>query len=84
MRLIDLQDVTRQVPIAPPPPGPARPPAFVLGGKFDTVVDVEGLEELAAAYGTTAVVVDGLAHDVMLDARWREVAAAVRAFADGL
>jgi hypothetical protein len=36
VRLLDLQDMTRQVPLPPPPPGSA-PPRFVLGGDIDNV-----------------------------------------------
>lgn len=37
----------------------------------------EGVRESAAAYGTTAVILQGLAHDVMLDTRWEEAAKAL-------
>ena len=37
----------------------------------------EGLRESAAAYGTRAVVLPRLAHDVMLDVRWEQSAAAL-------
>ena len=39
VRLIDLQDVNKQVPLPVPPPH--LPPVFVLGGKDDVVVDTE-------------------------------------------
>jgi hypothetical protein len=48
------------------------------------VVDVEAVEELAAYCGVAPVVVPGLAHDAMLDAKWRTVADALRAWLDGL
>lgn len=77
--------MSRQVPLPPQQPGSSRPPQFVLGGAIDTVVDVEALEELAAYCGAQApVVIEGLAHDVMLDARWREAAGALRAWVDSV
>ncbi len=39
------------------------------------VVDVEANRELAAALNVPAVILPRLAHDVMLDTRWREAAA---------
>ena len=39
VRLIDLQDVNKQVPLPAPPTH--LPPVFVLGGKDDVVVDAE-------------------------------------------
>lgn len=64
-------------------PGTA-PPQFVLGGEIDKVVDVEAVEELAAYCGVKPVVVPGLAHDCMLDAKWRVVADALRGWLDTL
>lgn len=82
VRLIDLADMTKQVPL-PKPAGPAVP-RFVLGGDRDNVVDVEAVDELAAYCGVDPVVVEGMAHDCMLDAGWREAAGALRAWADGV
>lgn len=45
MRLLDLRDMQKQVPLPPPPPG--CPPVFVLGGADDRVLDVPAYEELA-------------------------------------
>jgi hypothetical protein len=36
--------------------------------------DKEGLEETAAYFGTEAVVIPDMAHDVMLDVRWKDAA----------
>lgn len=72
-RLIDLKDMNAQVPL-PAPPAHA-PPAFVMGGEDDTVVDVQAVQELAAYYGVQPVVLKRMAHDVMLDTRWEEAAA---------
>ncbi|KAI8467828.1 MAG: esterase-like protein [Monoraphidium minutum] len=83
VRLLDLQDMTQQVPLPRPAEG-AAPPRFVLGGEIDNVVDVEAVRELAAYCGTPPVVVPRLAHDCMLDARWRDAADALAAWAAGV
>ncbi|KAG2444041.1 hypothetical protein HYH02_009239 [Chlamydomonas schloesseri] len=67
-RLIDLKDMNAQVPL-PPPPATA-PPAFVMGGVEDKVVDTVAVEELARYYGTQPVLLPAVAHDCMLDTRW--------------
>jgi alpha-beta hydrolase superfamily lysophospholipase len=80
LRLIDLTDMNRRVPLPPPSAQAATPaPALVLRGVEDGVVDAEAAEELAAWCGssqtaTTRVEIEGLAHDVMLDVRWEEAA----------
>lgn len=58
---------------------PGLPPArlFVGCGKEDLLVDAVAAEELAAYCGTEAVLWEGLAHDVMLDAGWRTAADAL-------
>ena len=56
--------------------GPAGLPTtrtLVLGAGADALVDAEGVRETARFLGTTAVVLEGVAHDVMLDSeRWQE------------
>jgi alpha-beta hydrolase superfamily lysophospholipase len=80
LRLIDLTDMNKRVPLPPPSAQAATPaPALVLRGVEDGVVDAEAAEELAAWCGggkskTTRVEIEGLAHDVMLDVRWEEAA----------
>ncbi|GBF98148.1 phosphoserine aminotransferase [Raphidocelis subcapitata] len=81
VRLLDLKDMTKQVPLPQPR---SAPPRFVLGGELDKVVDVEAVQELAAYCGVPPVVLPGLAHDCMLDARWRDAADALRGWLDGL
>ncbi|GFH08920.1 putative thylakoid-associated phosphatase 38 [Haematococcus lacustris] len=66
VRLMDLADVNKQVPLPPPPS--FAPPAFVLGGADDKVVDVEAIQELAASYGVEPIILPNMAHDVMLEA----------------
>jgi pimeloyl-ACP methyl ester carboxylesterase len=80
-RLLDLKDVNQRVPL-PHPSDP--PPAFVLGGADDGVVDPPAVAELAAAYGVRPVLLEGLAHDVMLDTRWEAAAGALKAWLDAL
>ncbi|KIZ05772.1 hypothetical protein MNEG_2183 [Monoraphidium neglectum] len=85
VRLLDLQDMNKQVPLPRPPPpanGAAPLPRFVLGGEGDNVVDIEAVQELAQYCGVQPVVVSGLAHDCMLDVRWEEAARQLRAWAD--
>lgn len=72
VRLIDLQDVNKQVPLANAPA--TAPPVFVLGGKSDVVVDAEAVEETAAYFGVKPLLLDDVAHDCMLDTRWEKVA----------
>lgn len=72
----------RQVPLAPAPAG--APPAFVMGGADDNVVDVAAVNELARYFGVPPVVVPSLAHDCMLDTRWEAAAGELRRWLDGL
>ena len=51
------------------------PPRFLAVRVLD--IAQEGVRESAAAYGTTAVILQGLAHDMMLDTRWEEAAKAL-------
>jgi hypothetical protein len=64
-----------QVPLPPAPR--SAPRAFVLGGEDDCVVDVEAVRELAGYYGVQPVVLQGMAHDCMLDTRWEQAAGAL-------
>ncbi|GFH06517.1 AB hydrolase-1 domain-containing protein, partial [Haematococcus lacustris] len=82
VRLMDLADVNKQVPLPPPPS--FAPPAFVLGGADDKVVDVEAIQELAASYGVEPIILPNMAHDVMLDTRWEQVAERLAAWLDTL
>jgi hypothetical protein len=76
--------MTKQVPLPRPPAESPPPPQFVLGGDIDKLVDVEAVQELGRYCGVAAVVVPGLAHDCMLDVKWRVVADALRAWVDGI
>ncbi|KAG2426658.1 hypothetical protein HXX76_012969 [Chlamydomonas incerta] len=81
-RLIDLKDMNAQVPLPAPPP--TAPPAFVLGGVEDKVVDTDAVEELARYYGTRPVLLPAVAHDCMLDTRWEKAAQELEKWLAGL
>jgi len=49
-------------------------PLLVLGAENDTVIPPSDVHATAKAYGTRAEILPGLAHDVMLEARWKSVA----------
>jgi len=78
LRMLDLKALDASLPV-PRPSGAKNhdAPFFILGGSRDFVVDREGLEETAAWFDGELRVVDGLAHDVMLDAKWRVAADAI-------
>lgn len=60
------------VALSPVRPSRVATPMVVLGGELDRVFTVEEVRATATAYGTSAVIVPGLAHDVMLDPRWQQ------------
>ncbi len=56
-------------------------PVWVCGAADDAVVDCEGVRETAAALGAPPpLLLPGIGHDVMLDARWRSAADALAAW----
>lgn len=66
---------------ARPRPGRVRrTPLLVLGAEQDTVFLSKQVRETARAYDVTPELIDGLAHDVMLDTRWRVAADRLRAW----
>lgn len=78
LRMLDLKALDASLPVPRPSGAKNRDaPFFILGGSRDFVVDREGLEETAAWFDGELRVVDGLAHDVMLDAEWRVAADAI-------
>eukprot|EP00878_Enallax_costatus_P004991 GHUV01005250.1.p1 GENE.GHUV01005250.1~~GHUV01005250.1.p1 ORF type:complete len:303 (+),score=88.88 GHUV01005250.1:117-1025(+) len=80
IRLLDLRDMQKQVPL---PAAPAdHPPVLVLGAKNDKVLDDQACEELAQYYHTKPVLLPNMAHDVMLDTRWRDAADSLREWLD--
>jgi alpha-beta hydrolase superfamily lysophospholipase len=50
--------------------GPVRAPVLVVGTRQDRVVDTKAVELTAAAYGVSPVWLNGIGHDLMLDADW--------------
>ncbi|KAK9840960.1 hypothetical protein WJX81_002635 [Elliptochloris bilobata] len=73
--VVDVSAVRAETPLAPPPA--EMPPIFVMTGAADVITDVPAAEETAAQYGVRPVVVPGVAHDFMLDVRWRDAAEAL-------
>lgn len=53
-----------EVPLPRPPSN--HPPALVLGGDEDVIVDIQALEESGELYGVKPVILKSAAHDVML------------------
>lgn len=49
-----------------PLPPKDHPPAFVLGGDEDVIVDIQALEESGEVYGVKPVILRNAAHDIML------------------
>ncbi len=61
-----------------PRPAKAGAPVMVIGATHDGVFTVAEMDATASAYGTEAVLIAGATHDLMLDARWMEMAVAIR------
>ncbi|MEC9363191.1 MAG: alpha/beta fold hydrolase [Pseudomonadota bacterium] len=66
----------------PRPARVRRVPLLVLGAEQDTVFLSQQVRDTARAYDVEPQLIDGLAHDVMLDTRWREAADGLRAWLD--
>lgn len=58
-------------------PGRVTSPVFVIGGEEDIVIAPRDAEATARAYNTTAKILPGVPHCMMLDASWRVAAEAV-------
>jgi len=76
-RLLDLRELQRSLPV---PAVPGSLPVLVLGGDRDAIVDVEALDETAAAHGVRSCLVEGATHDAMLGPRWHLAAETVLAW----
>ncbi len=63
-----------------PRPRRVEDPVLVLGAADDTIFSVREVRATAAAWGTEAEVVEGIAHDMMLDPGWEGVADRVAAW----
>ena len=64
-------------------PDPARvrgTPLLVLGAERDYIIPAREVVRTANAYGADLQVLPDLAHDVMLDTRWRQAADALMAW----
>lgn len=57
-----------------------RTPLLVLGAEYDRVIPPRLVHATARAYGTTAEILPGMAHDVMLEAGWERAAARILAW----
>ncbi len=60
-----------------PQPSPLRTPLLVLGAERDAIFSPAEVEATARAYGVTAEIVPGMAHDMMLEKDWEKVAARI-------
>ena len=65
----------------PRPAAEATPAALVMGAAQDSIVDDVDCNLLASYYGTTAKIINGSGHDVMLDVKWQNFAKELAAFA---
>ncbi|MEM8859349.1 MAG: alpha/beta hydrolase [Chloroflexota bacterium] len=57
-----------------PKPDLVNSKMLVLGGEKDTIFSVSQVKATAAAYNTDAIIYDGMAHDMMVEADWQNVA----------
>ncbi|MBC2715019.1 MAG: alpha/beta hydrolase [Desulfobacteraceae bacterium] len=57
-----------------PSPKKVKTPVLVLGAENDTIFSVKEIKSTAKAYGTEAVIFDNMAHDMMLEENWKDVA----------
>ena len=82
-RLLDLKQLNEELPIVvknDAKKGNER--VLVIGGQNDYVVDNTGVRETAAFWRSKEILIDGLAHDVMLDSKWQTVAEKMMQFID--
>jgi len=63
-----------------PRPGRVKTPMLVIGGEDDGLFRLHEFRATARAYGTTAVIQPGAAHDLMLDPSWQTVADTILAW----
>ena len=82
-RLLDLKQLNEELPIVvknDAKKGNER--VLVIGGQNDYVVDNTGVRETAAFWRSKEILIDGSAHDVMLDSKWQTVAEIMMQFID--
>ena len=82
VRLLDLGKLNKVLPLPPLPAAAVGLPAFVGGGETDLVVDPPAIEESAAYFGVRPVMWANMAHDCMLDTRWKVAATSLREWLD--
>jgi pimeloyl-ACP methyl ester carboxylesterase len=61
-----------------PKPRKVKSPMLVLGAANDTIVPPRAVRSTGRAYQSTAKIFPGMAHDMMLEDGWEEVAAYIR------
>jgi pimeloyl-ACP methyl ester carboxylesterase len=84
VRLLDLGSLNKVLPLPPLPSAAAGLPAFVAGGENDMVVDPPAITETAEYFGVKQPTMwSNMAHDCMLDTRWREAAESLKIWLDG-
>ena len=57
-----------------PSPKKVTTQVTVLGAENDTIFSVKEIKSTARAYGTEAVIFENIAHDMMLEENWKDVA----------
>jgi pimeloyl-ACP methyl ester carboxylesterase len=67
-----------------PRPKQVADPVFVVGGELDALFSPGEIRRTAAAYGTEAMIFEGMGHNLMLDAGWEAPARAIVDWIDGL
>jgi pimeloyl-ACP methyl ester carboxylesterase len=60
------------------------PPVLVLGAGEDQLIPARSVARAARFYGTEALVLPGMGHDVMLDRGWERALAALLDWAEAL
>lgn len=65
-----------------PHPAKVRAPLLVLGAARDNMLAPREIEATASAYHTRCEIIPGVAHDSMLELRWRAVAERILAWLD--
>ena len=71
---MQVSKMKEEVPLPRPPKD--HPPAFVLGGDKDLIVDVQALQESAEVYGVQPVILKNAAHDIMLVSSYSHIGCA--------
>lgn len=82
VRLLDLSSLNKVLPLPALPAAAAGLPAFVAGGENDLVVDPPAVTEAAEYFGVKPTMWSNMAHDCMLDTRWKESAESLKMWLD--